>query len=59
GRGGIAVAFLKDGSCSECSTRIPPQRGLEIRMMNHIYLCEVCGRIMLYDPDRVTVCGGR
>ncbi len=59
GRGGIAVAFLKDGSCSECSTRIPPQRGLEIRMMNHIYLCEVCGRIMLYDPERVTVCEGR
>jgi predicted nucleic acid-binding Zn-ribbon protein len=59
GRGGIAVAFLKEGSCSECSTRIPPQRGLEIRMMNHIYLCEVCGRIMLWDPERVTVCEGR
>ncbi len=59
GRSGIAVAFLKEGSCSECSTRIPPQRGLEIRMMNHIYLCEVCGRIMLWDPERVTVCESR
>ncbi len=58
GRGGIAVAFLKEASCSECSTRIPPQRGLEIRMMNHLFLCEVCGRIMLYDPERVTVCEG-
>jgi len=58
GRGGIAVAFLKEGSCSQCSTRIPPQRGLEIRMMNHLFLCEVCGRIMLYDPERMTVCEG-
>jgi len=58
GRGGIAVAFLREGSCSECSTRIPPQRGLEIRMMNHLFLCEVCGRIMLYDPERITVCEG-
>ena len=58
GRGGIAVAFLREGSCSQCSTRIPPQRGLEIRMMNHLFLCEVCGRIMLYDPERMTVCEG-
>jgi uncharacterized protein len=59
GRGGIAVAFLKDGSCSQCSSRIPPQRGLEIRMMNRVYLCEVCGRIMLWDPERSTVCNGK
>ncbi len=59
GRSGIAVAYLKDGSCSQCSTRIPPQRGLEIRMMNRVYLCEVCGRIMLWDPERDTVCNGR
>lgn len=52
GRGGMAVAFLKDGACSQCSSRIPPQRGLEIRMMNRLYLCEVCGRIMLWDPER-------
>jgi len=52
GRSGVAVAFLKDGACNQCSSRIPPQRGLEIRMMNRLFLCEVCGRIMLWDPER-------
>lgn len=55
GRSGIAVAFLKEGSCSQCSTRIPPQRGLEIRMMNQLFVCEVCGRIMLWDAERDSV----
>lgn len=51
GRSGMALALLKDGACSECSTRIPPQRGLEIRLMDKLYLCEVCGRIMIWSPD--------
>jgi len=58
-RGGRALALLKDGaygSCSECSTRIPPQRSLEIRMMNKIYTCEVCGRILVWRPDTDGIC---
>ncbi len=51
GRGGMALALLKDGACSECSSRIPPQRGLEIRQMEKLYLCEVCGRIMIWSPE--------
>ena len=51
GRGGSALALLKDGACSKCSSRIPPQRGLEIRMMNKLYFCEVCGRILVWSPD--------
>ncbi|MDZ7315080.1 MAG: hypothetical protein ONB24_03045 [candidate division KSB1 bacterium] len=50
-RGGYALAFLRNGACSQCSTRIPPQRGLEIRMMNRIHLCEVCGRILVWKPE--------
>lgn len=50
-RAGKAIALLKNGACSECSTRIPPQRGLEIRMMNSLYLCEVCGRILVWIPE--------
>ncbi len=51
GRGGVALAMLRDGACSECSSRIPPQRGLEIRQMDKLYLCEVCGRIMIWLPE--------
>lgn len=52
GRGGVALAFLRDGACSQCSSRIPPQRGLEIRMMNNMFVCEVCGRILVWDEKR-------
>ncbi len=51
GRGGVALAMLRDGACSECSSRIPPQRGLEIRQMDKLHLCEVCGRIMIWLPE--------
>lgn len=51
GRGGMALALLKDGACSECSAHIPSQRAMEIRMMNDFYLCEVCGRILVYRPE--------
>ncbi len=50
-RGGVAVARLIGGACSECSSRIPPQHGLEIRMMNSLNYCEVCGRIVVWTPD--------
>lgn len=52
GRGGAALAFLDRGACSECSSRIPPQRGVEIRQMDKLILCETCGRILVYDPER-------
>lgn len=47
-RNGTAVALLEDGACNACSSRVPPQRGLEIRMMNQINTCEVCGRILVW-----------
>jgi len=56
GRGGVALALLKEGACSECSSRIPPQRGLEIRQMDKMYLCEVCGRIMIWSPETEKIC---
>jgi uncharacterized protein len=56
GRSGLALALLKDSACSECSSRIPPQRGLEIRQMDKMYLCEVCGRIMIWSPDTEKIC---
>jgi uncharacterized protein len=56
GRGGVALALLKEGACSECSSRIPPQRGLEIRQMEKMFLCEVCGRIMIWSPETERIC---
>ncbi len=56
GRSGMALAMLKDGACSECSSRIPPQRGLEIRMMDRLYWCETCGRILVWIPESEQIC---
>jgi len=50
-RNGVAVAVMRSGACSECSSRIPPQRRLEIRNMNQLYVCEVCGRMLVWDES--------
>ena len=50
-RGGAAVSQLVSGACDECSSRVPPQKALEIRMMNRINYCEVCGRIVVWTPE--------
>jgi len=56
GRNGVALAFMVDGACSECSSRIPPQRAMEIRQMDSIFVCEICGRILVWRADAETVC---
>lgn len=55
GRGGVAVSRLINGNCEACSSRIPPQRALEVRMMNKINLCEVCGRIVVWKPEYLEI----
>jgi len=47
GKDGAAVVPMLRGSCSGCNTRIPPQRAMEIRVMDRIILCESCGRILV------------
>jgi predicted nucleic acid-binding Zn-ribbon protein len=49
GKDGLAVVAVMRGSCGGCSTRIPPQRVMEIREMNQIRYCESCGRILVWD----------
>lgn len=51
GRGGMAISLLQFGACNGCSSRIPPQRAMEIRTMNQLFLCETCGRILVWRPD--------
>jgi hypothetical protein len=49
GKDGLAVVQVIRGSCGGCSTRIPPQRVMEIREMSQIYYCESCGRILVWN----------
>jgi len=51
GKDGLAVVSVIRGSCGGCSTRIPPQRVMEIREMNQIRYCESCGRILVLDSS--------
>ena len=51
-KGGLAVVSIQNGSCGGCSKRLPTQKILEIRSMNKLYLCEVCGRILIWDGDK-------
>ena len=46
---GHAVVPVVRNSCSGCFTSLPPQRILEIRDMNRLFVCEVCGRILVWD----------
>jgi hypothetical protein len=48
GKDGLAVVEIIRGSCGGCSTRIPPQRVMEIREMNQVFYCESCGRILIW-----------
>jgi len=49
GKDGLAVVGVVRGSCVGCSTRIPPQRVMEIREMNQVRYCESCGRILVWN----------
>jgi predicted nucleic acid-binding Zn-ribbon protein len=44
---GEATAIVRKGNCSGCYNSVPPQREIEIRMAEDIYLCQSCGRIMI------------
>lgn len=48
----IAVVSVIGNACGGCFKTLPPQRILEIRAMNQIYLCEVCGRILTWDEEK-------
>jgi uncharacterized protein len=50
-RDGIAVAEVKNGSCSACFMSLRPQMQAEVRKGNKIITCENCTRI-LYIPSK-------
>ena len=48
-KNGLAVVPIVRNGCSGCFKKLPPQRVLEVRQMNRLYMCEVCGRILVWD----------
>lgn len=48
GKGGLAVAVIKNEKCSGCLNPIPPQVVLEIKKSERLYFCDYCGRILTF-----------
>jgi len=52
-KNGLAVVPVVRNACGGCFKTLPPQKILEIRNMQSIRFCEVCGRILVWE-DRLT-----
>ena len=50
-RDGIAVAALKDGSCSACNMSLRKQMIVELKTTDQILTCESCTRILYVAPE--------
>lgn len=50
-RGGSAVVPITRDACGGCFKKIPPQKIVEIRKMDRIIPCEVCGRILIWKEE--------
>ena len=48
----LAVVPIIRHACGGCFKNLPPQRVLEVRAMNKMYLCETCGRILVWDEKQ-------
>jgi len=48
GRRGMALAEVRDGSCTGCNVRLRPQVYNEVRTNQAVISCESCGRILFY-----------
>ena len=48
GRRGMALAEVRDGSCTGCNVRLRPQVYNEVRTNQAVFSCESCSRILYY-----------
>jgi predicted nucleic acid-binding Zn-ribbon protein len=48
-KNGLAMVPVVRNACGGCHKTFPPQRVLEIREGNRLYLCDVCGRMLYWD----------
>ena len=54
GRDGIAIAVIENYNCTGCYTTLPAQMVVEVRKMERIINCEVCGRILVPNLNKKT-----
>jgi predicted nucleic acid-binding Zn-ribbon protein len=47
GKDGVALAEIKNYTCNACYATIPAQTVVEVRKMDRLISCEVCGRILI------------
>ena len=47
-KNGLAVVPVTRNACGGCYNTIPPQKLVEIRRMDKVIACEVCGRILVW-----------
>ncbi len=52
-RDGIGIAHMDNGACTYCFAMIPPQRQTEVKRMDDLILCEVCGCILVSPEEKL------
>jgi predicted nucleic acid-binding Zn-ribbon protein len=50
-KNGLAMVPVVLNACSGCHKKLPPQRVLEIREGDRLYMCDVCGRMLVWDDS--------
>jgi len=50
-KNGLAVVPVSRNACGGCYNTIPPQKLVEIRKMDKVITCEVCGRILVWGDN--------
>jgi uncharacterized protein len=50
-KNGLAMVPIVLNSCGGCHKRFPPQRILEIREGDRLFMCDVCGRMLVWDES--------
>lgn len=51
GKNGVALATTENYNCTSCFTTLPAQTVVEVRKMNQLITCEVCGRILVHEKN--------
>jgi len=50
-KGGKAIATVRKERCSGCLSPIPAQRIIEVERQDRLYLCEACGRMLIFAQE--------
>lgn len=50
-KSGLSVVQVRRDACGGCSTILPPQKLIEIKTNDDLFLCESCGRILYWEEE--------